>query len=100
MESLSVARYNSGMPKSLLEIDLAALCKDIETVSGMTAREVARRIDVNEKVYHSWKAGRREPNGQYTARLFILRSQVEHACSTKIPLRYKDQVLSADDTLE
>jgi transcriptional regulator with XRE-family HTH domain len=61
-----------GLPK----VDLAKLCQEIRTKLGLSRLEMAQMLDVSESAYNHYEAGRRDPNGQSTAKLFLLREKL------------------------
>ncbi len=70
-------------------IDLASLCLDLEKECGYTPSQMADHLESDIKSYYRWRNGERDPNGQYTAKLFLLLREVETRKSKKIPLKIK-----------
>ena len=91
MENSSPIGYNTGMPVEIQKpkIDLAALCLDLEEATGYTPIQMAEYLDTEARSYYRWRSGEREPNGQYTAKLFLLLRETETRTSNKIPLKLK-----------
>jgi DNA-binding XRE family transcriptional regulator len=94
MESLvidSSSGYNKGMSRTVSvipEIDLAELCKDVETATGYTANDMAQALGASLQAYYRWRSDDRDPSGQFTAKLFLLVRSLEKQ-GKQIPIKIK-----------
>lgn len=91
MEICSPIGYNSVMSQNvstLPEIDLAALCQDLEAVTGYTPIQMAELLNATFQAYYRWRSGERTPDGRFTAKLFYLVRDLEKK-GQKVPLKLK-----------
>lgn len=88
LEQLMEMAYN-GQPMStkLPDIDLAALCKDVRDACQFTQTTMAKLLDVTLTAYQRYEAGDRIPNGEATAKLFLMREELQRK-GKKIPLQF------------
>lgn len=87
MENLSSVGYNKAMPTPLPDIDLQALCVDLEQALSYTPTEMAERLNVNLKTYLRWRSGDRDPSGQPAIKLSLLVREVETKTGKKFSFK-------------
>lgn len=91
LENISPIGYNTVMSQNvstLPEIDLAALCQDLEAVTGYTPTQMAELLGATLTAYCRWRTNERTPNGEYTAKLLYLFRSLEKQ-GEKISLKLK-----------
>lgn len=76
MEHLPDISYNGGM-KPPPKVDLAQLCREVRDDLGCTQEEMAKLLGTTARSYRRWETGELEPGGQFTAKLFILKQDME-----------------------
>ena len=81
--------YNGAMPRPMPELDLKALCLDLEDATGYSPVEMAECLGANLQAYYRWRTGKRTPDGKFTAKLFLLLREIEKNSLKKIPLTLK-----------
>ena len=57
-------------------IDLAELCRELRNKLGLTQVQMANLLETDRNTYRRWEAGEFDPNGQATARLLDIKSQL------------------------
>lgn len=60
----------------LPEYDLAQFCRHIRSQLGLSKEQMAELLDIGYSAYDHYEHGRRDPNGQTTAKLFMLREKL------------------------
>jgi DNA-binding transcriptional regulator YiaG len=80
MEQVMSLPYNGDMTLPKIDLPngyLADLCRRVREEAGLTQEEMARVLGTTQRSYQRWESGHREPNGEFTAKLFILQEQLE-----------------------
>ena len=90
MENLSSLGYNIAMPKPLPDIDLQALCLDLEQELNYSPSDMAERLAVSSKAYLRWRSGDREPSGQPAIKLSLLIREIETKTGKKFSFKLKE----------
>lgn len=97
MESLvidSSSGYNKGMSEAtatisiIPDIDLSKLCMEVETAIGYKPGQMAKALGISFQTYYKWRSGIHDPNGQCTAKLFLLIKKLEKT-GREIPITLK-----------
>ncbi len=90
MENLQVVVYNSGIMtlKPVSKVSLSALCKDLREAFKYTQSEMATRLGVTLKPYQKWEYGISDPSGEFAAKLFLLREELQEKHSIIVPLKF------------